>query len=360
MRSATLLLFTLALAAFSCTRPQDESPQFNRLVLQQHIYVNQVLPAFDSAFQAASALNASVDSLVAHPDSGRVVEARQAWVRLALAFEYVSPFCFGPGNLAIVGNLRTYLNTFPTDAARLEREIASGQPPTTQGPRNLRGVPALDYLLFANNPTLTAALLAASPTRKSTLTICASGVVDGLAEARNGWNTQGAAFRADNSTSAGSAISELYNGFLEDFEVAKNYKLALPLGVMAGQTTAEPTRLEGYYSGISTELLKAQLAAINAIYTGESLNGKTGPGFDDYLTTVPSGNNLVAQTNAQYQAMLAALAALPAQPLSATITTQPSKAIALQQEVQKLTRYYKSDMSSLLGISITFSSADGD
>jgi hypothetical protein len=46
--------------------------------------------------------------------------------------------------------------------------------------------------------------------------------------------------------------------------------------------------------------------------------------------------------------------------MSELIRSNPQALVALHTEMQKLTRFIKSEMSSLLGISITYSSGDGD
>mgnify|MGYP007059449494 CR=1 FL=1 len=46
--------------------------------------------------------------------------------------------------------------------------------------------------------------------------------------------------------------------------------------------------------------------------------------------------------------------------MSELITTDAGRLENLHTEMQKLTRFFKSELSSLLGISITYSSGDGD
>ena len=46
--------------------------------------------------------------------------------------------------------------------------------------------------------------------------------------------------------------------------------------------------------------------------------------------------------------------------LSELVVNDPAKAEAIFTELQKMTRFIKGDMSSILGIAITYSSGDGD
>jgi hypothetical protein len=56
----------------------------------------------------------------------------------------------------------------------------------------------------------------------------------------------------------------------------------------------------------------------------------------------------------------ARLAACGTGRLDSLITTNPQPAIDLHTELQRHTRFFKSDLSSLLGLTITYSSGDGD
>jgi predicted lipoprotein len=70
---------------------------------------------------------------------------------------------------------------------------------------------------------------------------------------------------------------------------------------------------------------------------------------------------LIQDTELQWQAIELALANLnPNQSLQNMINAQSSALDQLFLEITKHTRFLKSEMSSLLGISITFSSSDGD
>ena len=99
-------------------------------------------------------------------------------------------------------------------------------------------------------------------------------------------------------------------------------------------------------------MLMRHLATIETIYNS---------GLKAYLQTAEGGPALVTATEAQLRDVNAALAALPATPaLAEQIGTAPGALETLHTELQQQTRYFKSDMSSLLGIAITYSSGDGD
>ncbi|TAE46251.1 MAG: hypothetical protein EAZ89_20445, partial [Bacteroidetes bacterium] len=196
--------------------------------------------------------------------------------------------------------------------------------------------------------------------RSSYLLAIAADVQAHVNQVHKDWETYEVDFITHDGTDAGSSASELYNHFVQSHESLKNDKVGLPAGLRAGQTGTEPTRVEAYYSGISVALIRAQVEATARIWSGKGINGIEGQGFADYLEEVEGGPALVADTKAQLAALTAALDALPEGRLSELVNSHPAEVALLFTELQKLTRFYKSDMSSLLGISITFASGDGD
>ncbi len=178
----------------------------------------------------------------------------------------------------------------------------------------------------------------------------------------NAWNgAYYTEFIGNKGTDAGSSTSQCYNEFVRSFESAKNFKLGLPLGKRPGQIQAEPQLVEAYYSGKSLECLRLHLTAIENIWYGRSKSGQDGVGFREYLEKVEGGPALIISTETQLAALRTALAAVSDTPaLSVQITNANPQLETLYTEFQKMTRYFKSDLSSLLGIAITFSSGDGD
>src|SRR5690606_6381612 len=110
-----------------------------------------------------------------------------------------------------------------------------------------------------------------------------------------------------------------------------------------------------------TELIATNFASIRQIYFGDSFENQQGKGFDDYLKAVDGGEALVSETLLQMNATQQAIENIPAGRLSEQIANNNySAAEAVHTELSRLTRFIKSDMSSMLGISITYSSGDGD
>ncbi|RMG59394.1 MAG: hypothetical protein D6722_22345, partial [Bacteroidetes bacterium] len=114
-----------------------------------------------------------------------------------------------------------------------------------------------------------------------------------------------------------------------------------------------PGRVEAYFSGQSGALLLAHFEAIVLVWEGA--------GWAAYLETVTGGPELVASTRPQVEAARQALAPLATgASLADRIRQDPASVETAFSELQQLTRFFKSDLSSRLGISITYDSGDGD
>ena len=236
---------------------------------------------------------------------------------------------------------------------KVEAAIAAADYSMTGFDRDARGLFAIEYLLFGQSATETVATFESNSNRGSYLTAAAQNVRERIATAAEAFGSQRESFISNDGSSAGSSISELYNSFVKSFEALKNFKVALPMGKRPGQTDIEPQLVQAYYSGYSLPLIKEHYEAVKSTWRGAET------GFDEYLQTVPGGPELVTATEVQFAEVDAALAALDASQ-SFSQQLQTPEAEQLQVALQQLTRFLKSDMSSVLGISITYASGDGD
>jgi hypothetical protein len=165
-------------------------------------------------------------------------------------------------------------------------------------------------------------------------------------------------FTGNAGTSAGSPLSQLYNAFVKDYENLKNFKTELPAGLTADQDGPDGTLVEAFYSGISRELIVEHFESCKNIYFGRARDGSELIGFDSYLQVVEGGPSLINQTIAAVEDIDEAIADLPQGRLSDNVGSQ--ELVNLRNELQENTANFKSSMASLIGVTITFNSGDGD
>lgn len=318
---------------------------------------NLIRPAYAALLTETDKLkNASAD-FNAQPDANGLENLRLLWIEAYTAWQSANAYNFGPaGEEGLRKSLVEEIGTFPANTAKIEAFIAANDVSLNNFNRDTRGFLAIEYLLFNNSD-----LLLTDANRRNYLGAITGHLHDRVAEVKNAWSTYANGFVAADGTDVGSSTSLLYNEFVRSYEGIKNFKVGLPAGKRPGQTTAEPALAEAYYSGQSLAFLKKHLDAIEAIYYGRAATGVDSTGFREYLDFVVGGPQLIASTEAQWAKVKAAVDAVPTdKPLAQLMAEGHPSIDTLHTELQKHTRFFKSDMSSLLGIAITFSSSDGD
>lgn len=363
------LFFAAAFVLHSCdnggTSGGKTDTDFDRSAMLGNLAQNLIRPAYADLLNKATALQTSVAAFSAEPTAARLEQVRTTWLATAQTWQYANAYNFGPaGEDGLRKGLVEEVGTFPVSEEKVENSVATGQWNLNDFNRDARGLYTVEYLIFGKNSGSAEQVVAgflAQPTRLQYLAALCEDVQNRVAAVESGWLAYSASFIADAGTSAGSSTSQLYNQFVQSFEAVKNFKVGLPLGKRPGQTSALPEKVEALYSNQSIQLLENHLTALENIWRGRSREGMDGIGFREYLDDVTGGPQLIAQTEAQLTSIKTALAALPKnQRLADQILSNPAAVDALYTELQKHTRFFKSDMSSLLGIAITFSSGDGD
>ncbi|WP_209329135.1 imelysin family protein [Lunatimonas salinarum] len=361
----SVLVVMLVLIGFaSCEETEGpEITSFDRGSMLENFARNLVIPAYTDLQSKVGSLENSAEAFVQNPTESALVDLQNAWEEAYTSWQYANAYNFGPaGAQGVRRALVEEIGTFPVSAEKIEDAIVNS-PNFNDFNRDARGFLAVEYLIFGSGASTSEIVEDfAAQERGAFLTGAVADIDRRVTEVLTAWNDgYVSGFIQNKGTDVGSSTSMLYNEFVKSFEGLKNFKLGLPLGLRPGQTQAEPALVEAYYSGKSVAMIAGHLNAVENIWYGRTRQGQAGIGFRDYLESVVGGPALVTATENQLVEVRAALSAIPTDtPLSAQIQTSPEAADRLHTELQRHTRFFKSDMSSLLGISITFSSGDGD
>jgi uncharacterized protein len=361
--SVVLVIMALSTVFVGCDS-KENTDSFDRGPMLRQYADNLIIPAYNDAVSKVNTLETAVTAFTSNPSSATLTILQNAWVNAYLSWQYASPYNFGPA--AASGTIKPLIEevaTFPVSTEKIENAVSTGTYNLNDFNRDARGYLAVEYLIF-NLEDDNAAIISSfsSATRKEYLTALVADIKTRLTAVANAWNgTYKNTFVSLDGIDAGSGTSMLYNEFVKSYEAIKNYKVALPLGLRAGQVATEPTRVEAYYSGTSIQMIKAHYSAIENIWYGRAKNGNDGIGFHEYLKEVQGGPALIQSTESQMAVIRAALEPLSDTPrYSVQIDSDPEPLIDLHTALQQHIRYFKNDMSSLLGIYITYDSGDGD
>lgn len=358
---------SIALIAFifsSCgsDQPKDEVVYEDMF---EHLTDQVIVPRFDHLQSQLSALEA--DFVAFEPNQVQTLEAlQQQFKSTYIAWQAVSSFDFGPAAEYSV-LLRTNCNNFPADVAKIEANIES-ESYDLDFPSNYvaKGFPAIDYLLFHDNQSELLTELSDSSTLAYAKS-CLEDVQKRVDDVVTGWDTYRSEFLSAKGNDRNSSLSLFFNSFLYDYEQLKRNKLALPAGFATKYGFPEPldtSKVEGLYSGISFELMEANLLALQNIYLGVGENGVDGVGIYEKLkeynaqSTVVDGDLAVAietQFDLCKQALLQHTNDLPYEIVNNNNQLQETSTV-----FQKMVPMIKNDMRSYLSVTVTATDADGD
>ena len=332
----------------------NTSSSFNRKAMLENYADQLIIPRIDSVARSSADLKTAVENYTADPTAENRLDAQEAWLLAVKDFVRVSAYNFGPGD-GLFGTLNENLGTFPADTSQIEDYINSGDNALDNFNRNTRGFYGLEYLLFYGQEPI-------DQNRKDYINAVVSDISSQLSQLKDDWTSYRNEFIDNDATSAGSCTSVLFNEFAKFFESSKNFKVGLPAGKRPGQTAAAPEQVESFYAAHSKELLNIHLDEVWNIYSGTGVSGINGSGLDDYLKASPGGAAIYDQTVEQWSNVNAALESVNNSTSSwqTIVVSEPEIADDMYLELQKHTRFFKSDLSSILGIQITFQSGDGD
>ncbi len=341
-----VVLFLIGFTFLSCNDSTDpvNEVKFDRTAFLENYANSYIIPGFQEAANKAEAMHLAIEQLNGSSD---LEEVKQLWKDAYLSYINVSQYNIGPAEEEVLTkSLVEEVATFPVNITAVNAKIDSKDFKLNDFQRDTRGFFTMEYILFENF----------NESSLLYLTEISSDLNSRIAAVNKEW--QGdykSTFVKNDGTSAGSSTSQLYNEFLKSFESLKNFKLGLPLGLRPGQTAAVPRNVEALYSGNSLLFAEQHFNSLKNFWVGSNQKG-----FKDYLLSVEGGEELVSSTETQILAVENAFSSVSPSDFSSENLDGNISLIDLHTELQKLTRYFKSEMSSLLGIAITFSSGDGD
>lgn len=356
--SAHLVLLSLISLISLTSCKKDEDLEFDRKSMLTNMADNVIIPAYSNLNNSLATLQSLALEFTTNPNTTSLGNLRAHYVTTNKNFQQCTMFSFGP---AMDYGIKGAFNTFPTDTSKIENNIISGSY-TLGAVANVTaiGFPAIDYLLYAGTDAAILAEFTTSPqaaNRKDYLNNLISKMKSEFQPVLDLWNgSYKTTFIEADGNDVASSCSYLLNEFVKDIELIKNAKIGIPAGQQTGGATL-PNYVEAYYSGLSIDFAFENLVGLENCF-----KGGTGQGFDDYIRDVESEDITVSLADniiTQFGICKSKLQALN-DPLSEAIGSNYSGVNEVYQELKKLVVYCKTDMTSMLGILITYQDNDGD
>lgn len=342
-----------------------EALSYDRAALLNNIGDRIILPAYQNLSQEFSAFETTALQFRADKSLPKLNLLQEAMRNTWKSWKQCTAFEFGP---AATKSLRASINTFPADTGQIKSNIAAGNWDLNLA-NNLdaKGFQAFDFLLFGlgtdDNAILSRYLNPQDSTSLQNYLFALLGDAKGLvAQVNSEWqNGYLASFKSSIGTDVGSSTSLLVNELNRDLEIIKTASIGIPIGKQTFGT-ALPEKCEALYSGLSLELILAEIEGLERIFKGEGPNENNAYGLSEALDEMEAlyqGENLSAAINAQFQEVKNAIQAIPSA-LSIAVLQNPASVENAYTQIQKLVILLKTDMASSLSILITYTDADGD
>ncbi|MCT4581951.1 MAG: imelysin family protein [Flavobacteriales bacterium] len=342
--------------------------EYDRTKMLTNLADNYIIPAYTNYETTVIELENKSTAFTGAPSIATLTEIRAAWKSACISWQGVSFIDFGPASDI---SLKAQTNIYPIDTVLVNSNIASGSY-NLQLPNNFdaKGLQALDYLLYGtgNNAQEVVDYFINTSEAQNYLTAITSELKTNASTVLNNWNNSySQSFKSNsNDNSQGSSVSILVNALSQHYEsYIRKGKVGLPAGVFNGFSQQPmPGHVEALYSSNSVEYAIAVMDAFRKFVKGNNYNDNTeGQGLDDYINFVAakdaSGNALETTIENQITTIITALNT-HANPLSDEVVNNSSQVMVTYQEMQKLVPLIKVDLTSALGVLITYQDNDGD
>jgi len=355
LKTRIIFLSLVLIASFGCDKEPDK-PDFDRGAMLYNLASNVIKPSIAESATSISDLESTTQTFVANPSQSALDDLQDDFIFAYKKFQHIKPFNFGAfEDYGIVGAL----NTYPTDTSKIKSNITSGSY-NLGSVENVQaiGFPALDYLLFHTNDVQIITEFTTDPesaNRKMLLTETVTKMKSEIELAQTQWDSDDTDFIAADGNDVGGSTSILFNAFVMDIELLKNAKIGIPAGNQTGGTTL-PNYVEAYHSQSSIELAKESISGLKNIFVGG-----TGIGFEEYIRDVEGEieSSLADQIISKFDQCTSSLNSVGT-PLSDKVDSDNAAVQSAFNEVKSLVTLIKTDMSSALGLLITFQDNDGD
>jgi predicted lipoprotein len=328
-----------------------------RMVLAS-IASEAVMPTYRAFETEADALADATAGWAAAPDSTETRQAaREAWASAMEVWQQAELMQFGPAGASdmVQGgeNLRDEIYSWPlTNTCRIDQETANegfADADAFAGTSvNVRGLDALEYLLFredlsntcAPNSSINAegtwAALAEEEIVARRASYAAAAAADIRARAEtlvDAWDPESGNFSAELATagdgssvyeSSQQALNEVSNAMFYLDKEAKDMKLGEPAGLVPCRDLVCAEEVESPWANRSKAHLVSNLEGFRALFLGGP-SAEEGTGFDDLLTELGSGD------------FASSMAANVDDAISRTQSLEPSLAEALSSDSASVT-----------------------
>ena len=337
-----------------------EYGSFNKQLLLLNLSDNFITPSLNLYKSSIDQLVNSTNDFNTDPTLINLETLKNSWKASLLNWHGIC--ILGPSKFITTDQIE-FTNIYPIDTNTVIDNIINEYAP---GNNDEEGFQALDYLLFSKTPQETINYFINNSFATQYLIQIVNNLSGICYSIENKWNNEKQDFIDDyESVATGTSISIIVNSFNKHFEYyIRRGKFGLPLNVFDQFTQdVDPHLVECYFYGESLPFAIKGIESLKKLINGYNFNTDENlTGFDDYLNFVGaqhSGINLSTKINNQIDDILTSVNGLN-DPLSIEIQTNKTQVDNTYEKLQQLVPLLKVDLTSALGVLITYADNDGD
>ena len=334
---------------------------FDKQALLINLSDNFITPSIELYKNSVDQLVIATSDFNSDKTPSKLEALKDSWKTALLNWQGIS--FIGPSKYLTTTQIEL-INIFPVDTNSVIDNITNSYSPSDN---DQEGFQAIDYLLYSKNSQETIDYFTNNSFASQYLTIVVNNISEITNDVHTKWNNEKQDFVDDyGSVATGTSISLMVNALNKHYEYyIRRGKFGLPLNVFDQFTQdVDPHLVECYYYGQSLPFAIKAVESLQNFVNGCAYNNSEDnlTGFDDYLDNVGaqhSGINLSTKINNQFEEILTALNGLN-DPLSDEIQTNKAQADDAYDKLQALVPLLKVDLTSALGVTITYADNDGD
>lgn len=321
---------------------------------------NMISTAFDDFNLELDLLDDSVDLFSRQIGTDELAAMRTQLLSAWESWQYASIYSYGPATDIA---LERIINTYPADDEKIETNITEEVFELNNLSNfDATGFPSLDYLLNAFDDATTIEQFQSDPNRVEYLNSIVSIMQSSTATVVNDFNSGEFINNFKSSTSSGTDVGSALGIIMNSVDIhfqrsLRDGKVAIPSGVRTSGVV-RPTTTEALYAGQSKGLLIASLQAYRDLFNGTDRNNISGASIYDYLIEI--GQEQIVEDAKSLLTESISLANDLEDDFTFQIESDNQKLVDLFLQLQDFVTLVKSDMVSVMGITLTNQDNDGD
>jgi uncharacterized protein len=354
---------------------------FDKAALLDHLGSAVILATYVQFVSDATALEAAAAAYAGSLSATDRQAVQSAWRKAMSTWERAELMQIGPAGVAgvVIGgqDLRDHIYSWPlVNRCRVDQELVEQAYVNVEAFAaehiNVRGLDALEYLLFYDGTTNAcapqndinangswSAVIDEIPARRAAYALTLATLLHRTgAQLRDAWAPDKGGFATELAASgSGSTIYGTQRDGLNAVSDAlfyleketKDEKLAIPLGLLDCTSATCPTALELRLAPHSKEAIAENVAGFRLLFTGGP--GNNDLGFDDWLVAYGASDVATMILSALDDAD-AALAAIEEEDLAVTLANDPESLAAVHAALKRLATELKTRFVSILDLDL--------